>query len=846
MRPGFWIFFLITICFGCSDKYLTPVYKSNLETGWQFTQVGKNYWKPAEVPGSVHTDLQRQNLIPDPLRESREDELRWIAESDWEYKTEFFVNDSLLRYKYLDIIFKGLDTYATVLLNDSVFFYADNMFREWRKDCKKYVKPGTNELKVRFYSPYRRAQEEASKVSYRLPGGNDAGTSMFVRKAAYQFGWDFAPTLTTSGIWQKVVVSAHDGVYLASMHVKTLEAADTSAWLSAEVEIQADAEYGNAVVTIRDSFRQFMLAKGRNIIQVRFRIDHPELWWPNGMGKANLYSLTARLYVNNYLVDTLAQKTGIRTIELKQDDDEWGKSFYFRINNIPVFMMGANVVPQSMFPGSVTAAQTKRLVNEAAEAGMNMLRVWGGGVYESDLFYNLCDEKGILVWQDFMFAGSMYPVDSAFQSSVKAEIRDQVTRLRSHPCIALWCGNNEIEVAWNNWGWQKQFNLSPEDSATIIGGYHSLFDEKLPQMLSELDGTRPYIPSSPQSNWGKHENFLQGNMHYWGVWHGEDPIDSFSVFVPRFMTEYGMQSLPSFINLQSATDSSRITLSSSFLKNRQKSYKGNSFLMRYIENKYTAVRNTEELCYLSQIHQAESMRLAIESHRKLARQCMGSLYWQLNNVWDGVSWSTLEYNGDRKPAHYNLKRLYARDILIAESVNDTARIFLQSNSLEGVKGTVEIKVMDLRGRVLGTYLYEASVGYLVASKVFEEPVSKLLHGQQAESCVLRAVFTAADGSSISTTHYFVNPGKLKLLSAEIKMELEKIGEGTRISLFSDVLVKDLVLQAKTGSPTFSDNGFDLMPGETKTVMVTGNQTIEPDQIEIWSLNKIISARNENR
>jgi beta-mannosidase len=842
VRFAFMVSFILTIFTGCSDKFLTPVRTVPLDADWKFTQQGKDHWLPARMPGSVHTDLVQNQLINDPIHEIREAELQWIAESDWEYAATFDVSDSLLRYRYVDFIFEGLDTYATVTLNDSVLLRADNMFREWRTDGKRYLRTGKNQFKIHLHAPLKRGREAAAALPYRLPGGNEEGTSMFVRKAAYQFGWDWAPKITTSGIWKPIYISAHDGVYITDMQIRTLEIADTSAWLSAELNVHSDADHPNTVITIHDSFRQFRLKPGINTEQVRFRIDHPELWWPNGMGDPKLYQVTARLYVNNYLVDTLVQRTGIRTVELNQDDDEWGKSFYFRVNGLPVFIQGANYVPQSMFLTDVSPDRTRQLIGDVAAVGMNMLRVWGGGIYESDLFYDQCDEKGIMVWQDFMFAGSMYPSDTMFMKNVQAEVRDQVTRLRSHPCIALWCGNNEIEVAWNNWGWQKQYGLNTPDSIEIIAGYRDLFEEKMPQWLTILDGTRPYIPSSPLSNWGKHENFTRGNMHYWGVWHGEEDIDSFRVFIPRFMTEYGMQSYPSFRTLQMATDSARITLESDFLRNRQKSYKGNGLLQRYLAANYVPAGNVEDLCYLSQIHQAEAMRIAVESHRKHARQCMGTLYWQLNDVWDGASWSTLEHNGTCKAAHHALRRLYARDILIAETAHDTTRIFLQTNRVGGITGNIEVKVKDLRGRVLGTYMYEASAGYLVSARVFEQPVSQLLRGAAPDGYFLTAIMYERDGSQFSTRHYFVKPGNLKLMPAAIRREWERSGDETALTLTSDVLAKDVMLVALDGHPVFSDNGFDLLPGEPKRIVVSGKEVIHESMVGIKMLNDLTGLR----
>ncbi|MBL0340173.1 MAG: glycoside hydrolase family 2 protein [Bacteroidetes bacterium] len=573
------------------------------------------------------------------------------------------------------------------------------------------------------------------KLPYRLPAPNDNSNeqvSVFVRKAPYQFGWDWSPRFLTMGIWKPIKMVAHDKLFISDLFIKTIEIADTCAWLSADITIFSQEDLSNATVTVKEGFKQFKIKKGFTTAQLKVKIAQPELWWPNGLGTQKLYDFTAKLFVNGYLVDSVTDRAGIRTIELIQDDDEWGNSFYFRVNGLPVFMKGANYVPQSNFLTEVSEEKYQKILNDVSAVGMNMLRVWGGGVYENEIFYDLCDEKGILVWQDFMFACSMYPGDSAFVNNVKNEVNYQVKRLRNHPSIALWCGNNEINVAWNNWGWQNEFKYSPIDSATIFRSYLHSFEKVIPEMLQQLDPVRPYLPSSPISNWGNHQNFMSGDNHYWGVWHGEESIDSFSVYVPRFMSEYGMQSYPSYASLKSNTTLNPIPLNSDFIKNRQRSYKGNGLLLKYIDDKFGQVLNTEDLCYKSQINQAEAMRIAIESHRKQARFCMGSLYWQLNDVWDGASWSTLEHSGKWKAAHYHLKRLYARDILISETINDTTRVFIQSDNIEGIAGTLFVDVLDFKGRSIGNYQKEVYSGYLVSALAFEMPILTILRNERKE------------------------------------------------------------------------------------------------------------------
>lgn len=830
MRNCFPFLLLLCLLVSCADKFVIPVHQSTLNTEWKFHERGSVAVNRASVPGTVHTDLLKNKIIPDPLAEENEKKLQWIAETDWIYSAEFTADDDLLKYPSVDFHFDGLDTYADVYLNDSLLLRADNMFVPWISDGRKFLRKGGNKLRVEFHSTVKRGNEKLKSYPYPLPNGEPVqpGISPFVRKAGYHFGWDWSPRYLTTGIWKPVRMVAHDNLFIRDIHVRTLEIADTCAWLSADVSILSERELGNATITLFDSFKNFRVKKGENTVNIRFRIFDPELWWPNGHGTQTLYPVTAKLYVNSYLVDTVTTRTGIRTVELFREDDEPGTEFYFRVNGLPVFIKGANYVPQSIFLPSVTPDDYRRLLNDVKSSGMNMLRVWGGGVYESDLFYDLCDELGILVWQDFMFANAMYPAEPEFMGSAMKEAAHHIRRLRNHPSLALWCGNNEMEVAWRNWGWQKQFGIQPADSVKIADEYYYFFERFIPALLAKLDPDRPYVPTSPLSNWGNKNNFLKHNMHYWGVWHGEEAIDSFRVNIPRFMTEYGMQSFPSYASLKRNTSAERITLNSSFIRNRQKSYKGNELLLHYIHDYFGTVRNTEDLCYLSQLNQQEAMRIAIESHRLAARYCMGTLYWQLNDVWDGASWSTIEKNGTWKAAHYSLKRLYSKNLLMAESDSITLRFYFQTEDRPGKSGMMQVDVMDLRGRKVASFQRTVNAGYLLTETVAEIALTSVSGNKPLNELFLKATVTSGNETIAETIHFFVKPKELKLTRPVITTSTEPVAGGVRIFLETNILAKGVMLEFEGSDGRFTDNYFDLLPGEKKVVefqsagAVTGN------------------------
>ena len=545
-----------------------------LKNGWQFRQEKTVKWNAATVPGEVHTDLLNNKLIPDPFFRDNEKKLQWIEKKNWEYKTSFQVTPEALKKKNAALVFDGLDTYATVYLNGKLILKANNMFRQWRVDVKKYLHPGTNKLVVVFVS----AQNVVDLLAKRdLPFVIPDNPRLYVRKAQYHFGWDWGPKFTTCGIWKEVRLETFDE--------KTPE----------------------------------------------------------------------KPYVLN------------RKIELVQQPDSLGKSFYFKIDDKPVYMKGANYIPSDAFLSRVTKKEYEKIVLSAKDANMNMLRVWGGGVYEDDYFYDLCDKYGINVWQDFMFAGTMVPGDKAFFDNVKEEVQYQVKRLRHHPSIVLWCGNNESDEAFKNWGWQKSMNMSKQDSTRLWKDYVRLFQDSIPKWVKEVDDKRPYISSSPLFGWGRKQSITEGDSHYWGTWWGLEDIEVVKNKTGRFVSEYGMQAMPNYSSIEKFTLPEDRHLFSDVLKAHQKAGNGftklNSYLNRYFIDS-TKVKNmkVEDYTYLTQCLQYYSLKNIIGIHRSKAPYNMGTLVWQLNDCWPVASWSVTDYyNRQPKAAWYAMREAYRDD-----------------------------------------------------------------------------------------------------------------------------------------------------------------------------------------
>ncbi|MEO9483662.1 MAG: glycoside hydrolase family 2 TIM barrel-domain containing protein [Ekhidna sp.] len=720
------------IFFGCdTSEKLT---RSDLNDHWEFTQDGKDTWRKATVPGVVHTDLMANNMIPHPWIGTNELKVLWVENENWIYRKSFTLQKAELDRDAIDLVFEGLDTYADVTLNGKLILSADNMFRRWRTNVKDLLKAGENELQVKFSSPLKVNLPRLDTLGYELPAPNETverKVSPFTRKAPYHFGWDWGLRLVTSGIWRPVYLESYDVARIENVQLAQKSLSDRVAKLEAVISIDA-ASASVIDLLVMDIKVQAKVTKGINEVIVPLEIVNPKRWWSNGWGEQNMYEIPVTLTQEGIHLDEEVAKIGLRTVELIQEADSIGESFYFIINGQPLFARGANYIPQSHFLPSVKDEDYEKLIKDASDIGMNMLRVWGGGIYENDRFYELCDEHGILVWQDFMFACSMYPGDSAFIENVEREVIDNVKRLRNHPSIVLWNGNNEVDVAWNNWGWQKQFKFSAQDSTKIWNDYVYLFRDRIPTLLGQLDD-RPYTTTSPLSNWGRPENYNYASMHYWGVWHGPDDFDGYRKNVGRFMSEYGFQSFPSMETIAYFADSSEWRLDSDVMKHHQKSYIGNGMIAEQSRKYFGEATSFEDFVLKSQQTQAKAMQIAIDAHRLKRGHCWGTLFWQLNDCWPGPSWSAVDVFGRKKVLYEELTSLYAPVALIPHWEADQLVISLVNDSLDKIEGTMELTLLDTSGEETNLSLPVSSdknslveVHRITRSKNFQNGVVKLI------------------------------------------------------------------------------------------------------------------------
>ena len=793
---------LILLAYSCQPEHDLPV-TFELHSSWQLKKVTESVWRSATVPGSVHSDLLDHSLIEDPFIGDNEKDLQWVSETDWEYKTSFSLDEETLEKKNIELNFEGLDTYASVYLNDSLILKANNAFREWNVDIKLLLK-SENELRILFESTTKYEAIEKEKLPYKLPVSN----RVFTRKAQFQYGWDWGPELNTNGIWRPIKLKAWDDFKIENTYINYVELNDSICKLVAQVEFDSKLEKDLVYeVYVNDSLingRQFNPSNYNPGIP--FQINNPKRWWPHNLGEPYLYDIKVVVKEDDKILDSFSVKKGLRTIELVTEKDSIGESFYFKVNDIPVYGKGANYIPQNSFQNKVTDAHYEKLLTDVVDANMNMLRVWGGGIYENNIFYDLCDEKGILVWQDFMFACAMYPGDKDFLENVRKEVEDNVKRLRNHASIALWCGNNENSEGWHRWGWQA--NRSEEEKEEIWSNYLKVFDSILPNTVRGLTDIE-YWESSPKYGRGNPKHKTEGDAHDWWIWHDGYPFKHLEENVPRFMSEFGFQSFPSYETIRYINQNDSIEITSEGFKNHQKHSRGFELIDEYMKRDFPVPDNAEDYVYMSQVLQAYGITKGIEAQRRAKPYNMGTLFWQLNDCWPSVSWSSIDYFGNWKALHYKVKRSFENVLISSKIKKDILKTWIVNDGLNSEEGSLDLKLMDFNGKTI----WEDSTTIRVDSNS-----SVIKHELYLKSIKFNKNETVLISKFNKHTSYFymVKPKDLKLKQAEIIKKITKTKDGFNIELSSKTLQKNVFLFTETKGH-FSDNFFDLLPNESITV-----------------------------
>lgn len=838
--------------------FLTPLHAAEaarrvLNAEWEFRAISADQhpevaaWHAAHVPGVVQTDLLGDHLIPDPFYGDNESPLQWIGLTDWEYRTTFQVSATTLQHEHVDLIFDGLDTFAEVFLNERSVLTADNMFRRWQIAAKPLLKLGPNTLRIVFHSPIAFMIPRVKALPYILPSistvdaGNEqnVATAPYTRKAPYQYGWDWGPRYVTIGIWKPIWLETWDSARIESFHIHQLKLSRDRAELVAEVEIESGRPQTATITISRDNVpdtlttaatQTVQLEAGPNQIAVPLRIVSPKLWYPAGYGAQTRYLFSATVRIGKIVAASADLKTGLRSVELRREPDQWGKSFTFVVNGIPIFAKGANLIPFDSFPSRVTVARYRQILQAARDANMNMVREWGGGIYESDEFYDICDELGLMVWQEFMFGGDMVPGDLAFQENVREEAVQQVKRLRDHPSIVLWCGNNEIEAGWQTWDDRLAFkeSISPPERERVWQDYVVLFHDIIKRVVEQYAAPTPYWPSSPSADFEEPpDNPDNGDMHFWGVWHGLEPVENYTLQNPRFMSEFGFQSFPEIQTVLSFAQPADLAIDSPVMMSHQKNHGGNERILTYLLREYPEPKDFASFIYVSQVQQAEAIKVGAEHLRRNRPRTMGALFWQLNDCWPVASWSSIDYYGRWKALHYYARRFYA-DLLISPfAQNGAVDVYIVSDKLEAKAGQIHMQLLDFEGRTLVDKTQDVQVP-AQSSAVYMSLNEKEMLGSADPDRTFMVFDLKVGGQIVSRNEVFFDRMRnLQLpLKPAIQSSITASGSSYTITLRSPVLARNVYLSFGDLEVKLSDNYFDLLPSEDTIIQLTSSSTLD--------------------
>lgn len=813
--------------------------KKELNEGWQFRQGRLKNWYPATVPGTVHTDLMKDGKIDDPFYRLNEREMQWIDKEDWIYRTTFTLPPDMKGKAHIDLFFEGLDTYADVSLNGVKVLSADNMFRGWRIPVKKHLKEGENTLEVYFHSPIKQDIPKWDSIPFHYEAGNDQSenggifdkkVSVFARKAGYHYGWDWGPRLVTSGIWRPVWLEAWDDARIGNVFIRQKKVTKAQADISGIIEVEAGSDIPAATLNICDpstgksyAGMKVSLKKGINKIELPFSIRHPELWWCNGLGKPHLYRFTSKLTIGGKTVDEQTDKVGLRSIRLVRKPDKYGKSFYFELNGVPVFMKGTNYIPQDVFLPRVTPANYAKTIQDAVDVNMNMIRVWGGGIYENDLFYDLCDEKGLLVWQDFMFACSLYPAEGTLLESMRREAVYNVRRLRNHACIALWCGNNECNDAWFNWGYRKRYHRqNPAWEAKIWKQFNDQYFDMLPEVVHQYDPDASYTPTSPFGLRGQGADDHNGDLHYWEVWQGLKPVSEFNRQKSRFFSEYGFQSFPDFESVKRyAPKEEDWNITSDVMMSHQRGGElANARMEKIMLEEYRKPKDFASFLYMSQVLQGDVIKTAMEAHRRQKPYCWGSLVWQHNDCWPVASWSSRDYYGRWKAQHYFTRPAFA-DILVSPVSEDngkTVDICVVSDRLKAVSGRLRVEIKRFDGTSVSSFSKSVRITANSSASVLKIALEDALNGTAPGDVYVSALLKVGE-KSYRNVYFPLQNKAMNFPKTGIKTTIMPSDNGYDVTLESPQFARAVWISTGDPDAAFSDNYMDLLPEQPVTITV---------------------------
>lgn len=773
-----------------------------------------------QIPGTVLSGLLAAGKIKDPFYRTNEDATRALFWKDYVFTRTFDVDEELLAQQHIVLVCEGLDTLAEISINGTFLAKTDNMHRTWKFQAKKLLHPGKNEIQIVFRSVLRFIEDypyEAHKKINYIPCGSMKGNQL-LRKAHSMFGWDWGPQTIDAGIFRDIYLQGYshariEDIRIHQQHAKNVSV-QTSITLSESVpgqklcvELSEDGA---------DKPLQTKLCKTNadGVAAVDFVIENPKLWWPNDYGDQPLYIVrTTLLDEDGTSLESITRRIGLRTLTISQEKDEWGNEFDFCVNGVKIFTRGGNYIPDDCLYTRITEKKLDYILESCRRAHFNCVRVWGGGYYPSDAFYDLCDEKGLIVWQDLMYACNVYDVTDAFAENCRQETYDNVRRLRHHASLGLWCGNNEIESAWDHWGdFQKE-------TPYLRADYIRLFEEVLPKAVQEADGETFYWHSSPSSGgcFDNPDDANRGDTHYWDVWHGQKPFTDYRKYFFRFCSEFGFQSFPCAKTVNSFTLEDDRNIFSRVMESHQKNDAANGKMLYYLSENLRYPKDLTHLLYASQVLQGMAIKYGVDHWRRNRGRCMGTLYWQINDDWPAPSWSSIDYFGRWKALHYMAQKFYAPHAVSMTLEDHRCHVYFSNESFETTEYSLTLSIRDLSGNVLETY---ETKGNSPAFSAIETAVVDICSWEdQKDDVFLEAVIHTKDQKVLKDVETLVPYKYLNLKNPVISTEAEETNDAFILHISSDCFAPFVALDFDDADVIFSDNFFHLTDKTVQDIIV---------------------------
>lgn len=804
---------------------------------WKMQVIGENVFDVEEeisvsIPGSVYSGLLEAGKMPDPFYRDNELKALKLMENDFAFYRSFSIEELDLKADALLLQFAGIDTLGDIYVNDVWIGSTNNMHRQWEFSLLPYVHSGENTLKVVLHSPTKYIREENEKI-YTGGVGDAMEGYPHLRKAHCMFGWDWGPRLPDAGLFREVKILRIDKARLKDVYVEqNVEAEGVRLSFRVHYECIKDACVSEKVIVITPDGVVLEQKEDGTIL-----VENPKLWMPNGYGAQPLYTVKAELHGGEDVLDVWERRIGLRQITVNQEQDEWGNLFAHEVNGVKIFAMGANYIPEDNLLSRVTEERTRKLLEDCVKAHYNLVRVWGGGYYLDDYFYDICDELGLLVWQDFMYSCANYELDEAFEENIRIETRENVRRIRHHACLALWCGNNEMETQTLDQLWKPSMKQKAD--------YLKLFEYIIPAILKEEDPNTFYWPSSPSAG-GNYDNPWdenKGDTHYWDVWHANEPFSAFRKHFFRYMSEFGFQAFPNYKTIESFTEEKDRKLTSRVMEMHQRNGWANGKIVNYMVQMYPLPDNFKDFVYISQVMQAEGIRYGIEHNRRNRGRCMGTIVWQLNDIWPVASWSGIDYYGRWKALHYMEKKCFQRILISCEETGEVqemsncvmqprpirkaAKLNVCNETLEAVQGMVRWQLRDGKSDVIEAGEQWADVDPLSAYWLpeLEFPQCDVQKHHLTYQLYIEEV-CVSDGTVL-----FTYPKFYEYEEANLRYELE---DG-KLMIFSDCFAKNIEIEPLDGDAVLSDNYFDMERGKKVIFIEEG----EAKDFRLRSLNELI-------